>query len=174
MKGMVQSVESQSKRYWISSKAIMPIVRSEQRPDKRFSIFACVVAEQCSEPERRIGRILKSEVLGRRRVTGRGHKRGSFPFCDSPIRDNQPPQACGMSQCEEVPSDEQEKQTAQLTRWARPKFAVCSRMKKSQRPFMVMLSWEQFGRKMREDTQGRRSAACRGGWLVSFWTPLLR
>ena len=69
MKGMVQSVESQSKRYWISSKAIMPIVRSEQRPDKRFSIFACVVAEQCGEPERRIGRILKSEVLGRRRVT---------------------------------------------------------------------------------------------------------
>jgi hypothetical protein len=47
----------------------MPIVRSEQRPDKRFSIFACVVAEQCGEPERRIGRILKSEVLGRRRVT---------------------------------------------------------------------------------------------------------
>ena len=47
----------------------MPIVRSEQRPDKRFSIFACVVAEQCGEPERRIGRILKSEVLDRRRVT---------------------------------------------------------------------------------------------------------
>ena len=47
----------------------MPIVRSEQRPDKRFSIFACVVAEQCGEPERRIGRILKSEVLGRRQVT---------------------------------------------------------------------------------------------------------
>jgi hypothetical protein len=69
MQGMVQSVESQSKRYWISSKAIMPIVRSEQRPDKQFSIFACVVAEQCSEPERRIGRILKSEVPGRRRVT---------------------------------------------------------------------------------------------------------
>jgi hypothetical protein len=69
MKGMVQSVESQSKRYWISSKAIMPTVRSEQRPDKQFSIFACVVAEQCGEPERRIGRILKSEFLGRRRVT---------------------------------------------------------------------------------------------------------
>ncbi|RLS30170.1 MAG: hypothetical protein DWH80_10870 [Planctomycetota bacterium] len=47
----------------------MPIVRSEQRPDKRFSIFACVVAEQCGEPERRIGRILKSEVLDRRQVT---------------------------------------------------------------------------------------------------------
>ena len=47
----------------------MPTVRSEQRPDKQFSIFACVVAEQCGEPERRIGRILKSEVLGRRRVT---------------------------------------------------------------------------------------------------------
>jgi hypothetical protein len=44
MKGMVQSVESQSKRYWISSKAIIPTVRSEQRPDKRFRIFACVVA----------------------------------------------------------------------------------------------------------------------------------
>ncbi len=90
------------------------------------------------------------------------------------IRDNQPPQACGMSQCEEVPSDEQEKQTAQLTLWARPKFAVCSRMKKSQRPFMVMLSWKQCGRKMREDTQGRRPAASRGGGVVSFWTPLLR
>ena len=47
----------------------MPIVRSEQRPDKRFSIFACVVAEQCGEPERRIGRILKSEVLDRHQVT---------------------------------------------------------------------------------------------------------
>ncbi len=47
----------------------MPIVRSEQRPDKRFSIFACVVAEQSREPERRIGRILKSEVLDRRQVT---------------------------------------------------------------------------------------------------------
>jgi hypothetical protein len=45
MKGMVQSVESQSKRYWISSTAIKPIAKSEQRPDKQFSIFACVVAE---------------------------------------------------------------------------------------------------------------------------------
>jgi len=47
----------------------MPIVRSEQRPDKRLSIFAGVVAEQCGEPERRIGRILKSEVLDRHQVT---------------------------------------------------------------------------------------------------------
>jgi hypothetical protein len=69
MKGMVQSVESQSKCCWISSKAVIPTVRSEQRPDKQLSIFACVVAEQCSEPEWRIGWIVKSEVLGRRRVT---------------------------------------------------------------------------------------------------------
>jgi hypothetical protein len=32
MKGMVQSAESLSKHYWISSKALMPIVRSEQGP----------------------------------------------------------------------------------------------------------------------------------------------
>jgi hypothetical protein len=37
MKGMVQIAESLSKHYWIFSKALMPIVRSEQGPTSDFA-----------------------------------------------------------------------------------------------------------------------------------------